>query len=211
MGLMPRKASYFSTFLYFSLSPSLSLPLSFWVLENGRWVDFLFLTDCYTVHPAISHCWLPVFVSANLKLTAVRRHTHTLPIISSCLVSVCAACHCSSPSVFVFPCVTLWITLTSCWQQESNSKRLSMSQKTQISPNNSCSDWLLVSARAWLFGAVCLSSTWRFAISVLHKRSHIRAHYPYSPQNHMIISSFKCFFLKSFVTLDLVDSLLEWW
>lgn len=100
------------------------------------------LTSCLCVGQSETHCT-----------------THTFLIISSCLVSVCAAWHCSCPSVFVFPCVTLWITLTSCWHQESNSKRLSMSQKTQISPNNSCSDWLLVSA--WLFGAVWLLSTWQ--------------------------------------------------
>jgi len=186
-------------FVSLSLGHALSLSVALKVLENERWVDFLFLTDCYT--PSLHLSLLTSCLCAGQSETNCS--THTFLIISSCLVSVCAAWHCSCPSVFVFPCVTLWITLTSCWDQESNSKRLSMSQKTQISPNNSCSDWYLVSAREPDCLVLFDLSTWQigFLSAALMHSVYISGPSwsgPYSLQYRIIISWFKCFSKKPF-------------
>lgn len=83
MGFKPRKAGYFllcsilcGSCLWLSLSFFLSLGK--WSLSGFPVPDRRLHTP--SLYPLISHCWLPVFVSANLKLTAthIHRHTHTL-------------------------------------------------------------------------------------------------------------------------------------
>lgn len=59
-------------------SAPLSPRLSIFLLENGRWVGFLFLTDSYARLASISHSWLPFFVRVSQTWPIRDAHTHSL-------------------------------------------------------------------------------------------------------------------------------------